>query len=52
MLVQIPLLWSVPLPEPVADHAREFAQRYRTTASLELFRLFLLHASIVVLPGR
>jgi hypothetical protein len=37
LLVQIPLLWSIPLPEPGPDHVREFAQRYRVTASLELF---------------
>lgn len=36
MLVQIPLLWNVALPEPGPDHVREFAQRYRVTESLEL----------------
>jgi hypothetical protein len=36
LLVQIPLLWSIPLPESGPDHVREFAQHYRVTASLEL----------------
>src|SRR5262245_42830507 len=36
LLIQIPLLWNVPLPEPGPDHVREFAQHYRVTASLEL----------------
>lgn len=36
LLIQIPLIWNIPLPEPGPDHVREFAQRYRVTASLEL----------------
>jgi hypothetical protein len=36
LLIQIPLLWNVPLPEPGPDHVREFAQHYRVSASLEL----------------
>lgn len=36
LLIQIPLLWNVALPEPGPDHVREFAQHYRITASLEL----------------
>ncbi len=36
LLIQIPLLWNIPLPEPGPDHVRDFAQRYRVTVSLEL----------------
>ncbi len=49
LLVQIPLLWSVPLPEPAADHVSEFAQRYRVTASLELFAFIAASVALSVL---
>ena len=45
LLIQIPLLWSIPLPEPGPDHVREFAQHYRIAASLEL--LAFVTASII-----